>query len=171
MRKFRECRQLAADIDVKGIIYSISIRLYYVYTCYEAWTMNLKNWHHFYNFFSNFFYIEKFSGKMMPLETNRRILILFCLYPFDKNTRPHLKLLYTIFSLSIFLINVCALVSSTVFFFKFLSINLEESFYSLFQITGIFGVICLVINAYFSRNKILEIFNGLTDIYDACKCS
>lgn len=133
--------------------------------------MNLKKWHYFCVFLSNFFCSETFSGKMKPLETNQRILILFCLYPFDKNMKLHLKLLYTIFALSIFLMNVCALVSNTVFFFKFLSINLEESFYSLFQISGIFGVICIVINAYFSRNKILEIFNGLTDIYDTCKCS
>lgn len=103
--------------------------------------MNLKKWHYFCDFFSKFFYIKTFSGKMKPLETNRSVLIWFCLYPFDKNMKLHLKLLYTIFALSIFLMNVCALVSSIVFFFKFLSINLEESFYSLFQITGIFGVI------------------------------
>lgn len=107
--------------------------------------------------------------KTIPLKTNRRVLIWFSLYPPDVNTGPYLKLAYLIFSLSIFSVNICGLVSSVAFFLEFISISLEESLYCVFQIAGIGGVICIVTNAYFSRIQMIAIFKHLENIYKACE--
>lgn len=107
--------------------------------------------------------------KMIPLSINRRVLTWFCLYPSKDETNQGQKPIYIVFSVFIFLVNVCSLTASTVFFYQFMNIDLEESLYSLFQVMGLFGGICILITSYLFRNQIVTVLNGLDDLYNSRK--
>lgn len=62
-----------------------------------------------------------------------------------------------------------ACVASIVFFIKFVSIDLEESLYAIFQIGASIVAVYIAIVAYFLQHKINGIFKGLTAIYGKCK--
>lgn len=102
---------------------------------------------------------------MIPLFINRRVLTWFCLHPSKDGHNP----IYIIFSVFIFLANVCSFTASVVFFYQFVNIDFEESLYSLFQVMGLFGGICTIITSYLSRNQIATVLNGLDALYDSSK--
>lgn len=106
---------------------------------------------------------------MKPLIASQRMLTLFCVLPADKTTSPEKKILYNIFFLSVFFGNFCALFSSSFFFVEYVSLDLEESLYSLFQIVGSASIIYLLTVTYFLSRKIRILFEDLSEIYKKCK--
>lgn len=61
-----------------------------------------------------------------------------------------------------------AFVSSLLYFWKFVAIDLEEALYALYQIVGLISLIYLMfVVVFFSRSKIIATFNKLLDIYKA----
>lgn len=106
---------------------------------------------------------------MEPLKTNRRVLTWLCICLPNKDTRSIYEWIYAIFSWTVFTLNLCAFLFSALFFIKFISTDLESCLFALFQIFGAANVVYMTIIAFFHRQKIRAIFEGLSNIYAASK--
>lgn len=104
---------------------------------------------------------------MNPLKTSQRVLAWLCICPFDESANKRTKII--IFALSIFAANLCSVAASVAFFFTFVSINLEESLYSILQIAAYFYVTYAMIMTFISRRKFNTIFEKLSKIFDTSK--
>lgn len=104
-----------------------------------------------------------------PLETNRKVFIWLCMCPADKSTDKKENRAHVICIVIVTALILTFFIASAVFFSKFASTDLEESLYALFQISATSGVMYLIAVAIIMRDKILNIFNKLSDIYEACK--
>lgn len=107
---------------------------------------------------------------MKPLVTNQRVLSWLCVCPVDKNTNKWQKLVYKIFTISLAILMMGIFVSSSMFFWKFMAVDVEEALYAVYQVMGstcllyiMFIVVC------FSRSKLNVTFSKLSDIYKASK--
>lgn len=110
---------------------------------------------------------EKFD--MKPLETNRRLFTWLCICPPEINTSTKEKLSYVAFTFSIFLAIIGVTIASTVFFLQIVSIDLEISIFALSQIINSISIAYVMVVIYIVRNRINDIFSGLTRIYRASK--
>lgn len=111
------------------------------------------------------------SVAMRPLETTRIFLTLLYLHPADETKGDEKNLSCLAYSGALFVATLSFVVSSTIFFVKFVSVDLEESLYALFQICGFANTAYLITYAYFSHRRIVAILNELTIIYNTCKSS
>lgn len=102
---------------------------------------------------------------MKPIEKIRQIFTWLCLHPFDETTPLGQRILYNIFGSSVFISNVYALITSVAFFLKFLSVDMEECLFTLFQIFGYLGVTYATVAIFLQRNSISKIFQQLANIY------
>lgn len=108
---------------------------------------------------------------MKPLVTIERVLIWTCMCTPHKSATTLNKLAYAFFALIVFIGNAGTLVSCTVFFFNYASIDLASSLYALMNIAANTGVVyaCCSI-ALVDRAKVRRIFGKLTAIYNNRKC-
>lgn len=107
---------------------------------------------------------------MKSLKTCRGVLTWLYLCPSDKlNESMGEKEMHIIFGSSIFLANFLNVIVSAAFFVKYISTDLEECLYSLFEIVGFLGMVYVILIAFSLRNKIFAIFESLDTIYDKCK--
>lgn len=105
---------------------------------------------------------------MKPLGTSRKILTWFYLYPVEEGTERK-KLIHFILSAVVFIFKISFLASSTAFFMKYVSTDLEESLYALFQISAFSNSTYVIAIAYISHQKITALIDRLSAIYDASK--
>lgn len=108
---------------------------------------------------------------MKPLVMNQRVLRWLSVCPADENDNKRKKNGYIAFSIVIIILIMCGLTSSAVYFFKSLSVNLEECLYSLCQILADLSAFYTIICALLSRQKINAIFTSLSTIYEASEFS
>lgn len=114
-------------------------------------------------------YFKDSMKAMKPLECNYRALIWLCVNPNEKNVSRWLKAIRITFALSVFVANSCAVIASIAFFSTFVSIDLEESLYSLLQIAAYIFVVYASIATFVTRRKFHKIFKDLSEIYEKCK--
>lgn len=106
---------------------------------------------------------------MRPLKTSQRILTwLFVCQP-GETISDRKKMAMFLSGLVIIIANVGSMSCATVFFINELKIDLEESLYALFQISAVYFVIYMQIMGFFSRQKIGNMFDNLTELYGTCK--
>lgn len=105
---------------------------------------------------------------MKPLAASSRMLIWFCVFSANKISTSNLiwKILHNIFTVAVFIGNICTLTTSTTFFVKFISLDLEQALYSLFQIVGSASILYLMVVTFFQKQKINILFEHLSAIYD-----
>lgn len=106
---------------------------------------------------------------MKPLVTNQKVLTWICICPVDKNATKFEKSARIGITSLIVITLFCGFIASVVFFVKFVSIDLEKSLYTVFQIVGTLLILYSFIVLYLFRNEINAIFEHLTEIYDECK--
>lgn len=106
---------------------------------------------------------------MEPLEINRQILTWLCLYSWDESTSKKKKVAIIIFTLSVFIANLCGVVASIVFFKRAFSVDMESCLYSIYQIAAFSNCIYVMIVAFFLRNRISDIFRRISDIQHTSK--
>lgn len=104
---------------------------------------------------------------MKPLASIQCFLVWLCVCPFIEATSKWQQLAYKTFAVSLILTLVSFFISSLWCFWTFVSINLEEALYALYQIVGLSCLLYLLIVVYLSRSKINAIFIQLSDIYRA----
>lgn len=107
---------------------------------------------------------------MKPLVTLQRILSWLHLCPEEENIHWRKKLAYIICVSTIFVVISSLAASSAVFFVKFVSIDLKQSLFAVFQVIASSSVLCILIIAFFWSHKISAILEDLSAIYDECKC-
>lgn len=107
---------------------------------------------------------------MRPLSMIQQVLVWLCIHPFREKMHKWKKCTCVAFSLSGFIVNLCTVISSVAFFLKTVSVNFEESLYTLMQICPFISVVNVTITAFFLRNRIGEMFEKLFNIYETGKC-
>lgn len=106
---------------------------------------------------------------MEPLLTNRRVLRWLCGYSASETDSEWIKLAYFILTLVIFLANSTSAISSAVFVWENVSIDLEESLYAVAQVCGSSAVTYVSILIFLLRHKITATINRLSEIYNESK--
>lgn len=106
---------------------------------------------------------------MKPLVMNQRVLTWLCVFPMHESAAMKEKLTCIVFSIGVILTIFSGLIGSVIFFLKFVSTDLEESLYALFQIAAIFSTSNAIVVAVQMRHRIPTMFKNLTTIYEKCK--
>lgn len=104
---------------------------------------------------------------MKPLALSQRVLTWFCVCP-DETSIKWQKFAYVAFTATSVTSLIFCYIPSIVAVFEFLSIDLESSFYALFQVSALSASLYNVIFVYFSRQRVNAIFENLTAIYNKC---
>lgn len=105
--------------------------------------------------------------EMKPLESTRRALIWLCVIS-DGASSIWKKMANIAFTILLLLFFVTGFTTSIIFFLKFVSIDLEEALYALFQIAGTTDGLYIMTVGYLTRRKINRALESLTKIYHAC---
>lgn len=109
---------------------------------------------------------------MVPLETNRRCLIWLCIYPAEEPTSRWQSFGHAIFAMTALIGSMGAFVASLAYCWKFASIDLGKTLFSFMFVVAEFTAIYVgLVGMLLMRHKIGPIFDNLTNIYKACKCS
>lgn len=89
-----------------------------------------------------------------------------CILPADENATRRERILHIVSTIAIISIELCAFISSLVFFLKNVSIDLEVSLYAMFQMIAIFGLLYMVVPGLIMQRKMAAMFQTLSKIYD-----
>lgn len=108
---------------------------------------------------------------MKPLVTCQRVLTWVSVFPVEKNTTKRKRLLFKILPMLLLISNIIGVISSSLFCWKYIKIDLEGSLYALFQVAGMLGMSNIIIVSFISRKKVPKIFENLSQIYKSCKKS
>lgn len=107
---------------------------------------------------------------MKPFQSVQHILTVFCICSsVDVITTRHTKFVFISFTLIIHVILLLSFLSSSIYLFKFMIIDPENSLYALWQIVAYISSIYTLFSAYLMRKKFIDIFNRLEHIFDSCK--
>ena len=107
---------------------------------------------------------------MKALVTTQRVLTWYRIcHANESTTSSWQKMLFSIFSVVCLIANACAVAASVTFLLKFISSNLEESLYALFQCAAYSNVVYIHIAAFLQRKKVTSVFESLTEIYETSK--
>lgn len=106
---------------------------------------------------------------MKPARTTQIMLGLACAYPADQAASKAIRLMH----LAIFLIVITslnsALITSVVFFLEFISIDLEEALYTIWQISAVLNSLYAVVYLRLSQPRFKSLFDKLSKVYSLCK--
>lgn len=106
---------------------------------------------------------------MKPLATTQRVLSWYRICHANKSDSNWWKMTFTIFSVTCLIANACAVAASATFLAKFISSNLEQSLYALFQCSAYFNAVYIHIAAFLQRKKVTAVFESLSVIYETSK--
>lgn len=109
--------------------------------------------------------------EMKPLELHQKIMTWIFIVPNAKSNSKFQTVLFATFGCIAIVSQVFAVATSFAYFIKFLSIDIEQSLYTTFQITACASAAYVFILACFSRHQIQSLFEHLTAICDTCKYS
>lgn len=112
---------------------------------------------------------NKKKSKMRPLEIQQQIFTWIYLCSPNEVTSIWIKIIYFILFVIVFLGNFTSWAGALAFIIKYVSVDLENSLYAVFQLCAVGSVSYILIAAFFLRFRINDIFKQLTEIYDASK--
>lgn len=107
--------------------------------------------------------------KMKVLEINRQAFILNGILPTPQNATTAVKLRNKLFGIFSFVTVLVGLLASINFVRKFVTTDLEGSFYALFQVSGYFSQVYTMSVALIRWRQFSSIFTKIQDFYDTCK--
>lgn len=103
---------------------------------------------------------------MKPLPTTQRVFKWFCVYSDDGNTNEWENAAHLTFTITIGILELCAISTSAAFIVEFLSTDFESPLFGLLQVLGhIVGLYGLLFTLA-SKRKIAAIFERLLEIYN-----
>lgn len=112
---------------------------------------------------------ESCKKKIEPLATNQRVMTWLCMRPADESTSKQSIAMHIAFIITVCTFEFCCLMSSGVFFVKFVRTEFEASLYGFFQVAGHTPTFVAIIVALAYRQRIAAIFTKLSEIYTARK--
>lgn len=112
----------------------------------------------------------KFELKMVPLQVNRFVLTWICVCPAAEATSKWTKRVQKLLCTFIFAVLILVLCTSSIHFAQCLiGHDSEEIVFMVLQITGILNAIYLNAAIFILRDKITQMLDNLTEIYNKCK--
>lgn len=102
---------------------------------------------------------------MNPLEINRQVLTWLCGVPPHESDSKRKKIAYIVFTLSLIFTITTGVMASALFIYRNVSLNLEESLYSLIYTIDTSQILYQSMATVLLRRKLLAIFEGLLTIY------
>lgn len=106
---------------------------------------------------------------MKPLETNQRVLTWLCGVRPNESDKNGKNISHIILTLSIILVHLLAVISSVVFIYRNVSVNLEETLFSLLYNVGNSSALYQSVAIILLKDKLTEIFERLSKVYDKSK--
>lgn len=106
---------------------------------------------------------------MEAFSTHQRLFKLLYIFPIAHDTALWKKMLIPIFGIIVPLCEVLGLLTSIAFVVKFISIDLEGSVKTVFQIAAYTNVMYVMLIAFLKRKQMLELIKTFQHIYDASK--
>lgn len=106
---------------------------------------------------------------MIPLASHQRMWTYFCVYPPEENTSGWKKLVFMIFTFTIFMGNFTPCLGSIAFAQKYVATDLEGGLHALFQLSAYFSMAYVIIIEILSKREIAALFFKLRDIYQKRK--
>lgn len=113
--------------------------------------------------------IVKSTLKMKPLMTSQKMLIWFGVCPTSENPSGSVTIGQIIVIFLVFSTMLSAIVTSALFFVKFVSIDLEKSLQTSLQIAAAFSILYMFFMLLISRFEVSGVFSQLMKISNACK--
>lgn len=104
---------------------------------------------------------------MKPLASIQLIFSWISVYPATNETVAWKKFVFKAFPMVLIAGNLTGLISSSIFFLKFITTDLEGSLYALFQIAGQLNMTNAIVTTFVYRHRISAMFKSLADIYVA----
>lgn len=102
---------------------------------------------------------------MEPLVTSQRVLTWLWMYSDDTVSSKWKKLVQRAGGQLCLIFQLVGFAGATIFIMKFVSIDVEKSFYAFMFASGLFDSACTATQAMLSRRKITGIFTRLSKIY------
>lgn len=106
---------------------------------------------------------------MVPLETNRRILLWMCVYQSDEIISWQKRWAHYGFTAFIMIGNFIAILFSLAFFIENVAKNFEESLFAVLQIFGPVSMIYITTIILILRQQITDIFKTISTIHETCE--
>lgn len=106
---------------------------------------------------------------MELLIANKKVFTWLCAYPINENASKWKNIQYVAFTMTMFIGLICAFCSCVLYIARFLSTDLIESLYAVYQMNVFFSAIYVIIYLIISRHKIYVMLNNLSSIYEACE--
>lgn len=106
---------------------------------------------------------------MKVLVTTQRVLSWISLCSAEEPTNKWWKLVFKIFPVVLLAANVTGFAASAAFFIKFIAVDLEESLYAVYQLSGHLGMFNMIIVSIILHKEIAGIFESLQRIYNESK--
>lgn len=107
-----------------------------------------------------------------PLEPCQQVLSYISVCSVEENISKWKKLAFKVFPFIIFATNLMSVSGSILFFWRFISTDLEKCLIALYQIAGALGLMYSIIVTFITHSKLLAMIESLEKIYrasDQCK--
>lgn len=115
-------------------------------------------------------YTRQMEGNKMKLfQTNKLVMRWYSLYPPAEGTGRAKKLAYLAVSAVVFFINFAGMLSTSLFAFKHISIDFEESLYAILPAAALFKISYMSVVAYTIRPQIVGLIEKYSDYYKSCE--
>lgn len=106
---------------------------------------------------------------MDPLKIERQILTWFCICPPADNVGPAKRVTYAIFSVTVVVVIASLVIASAVYFQKYMAIDFEVAFDGLHPVFGWTPLVFIFIIMHLLKDRIVEVFDALSNIYSERK--
>lgn len=102
---------------------------------------------------------------MNPLQAVQRLLTWLCGAPPAESDTKREKIYYILFTIYIAMGHVLSVIAGAMFIYRQFSVDLEQTFYSLFSTLGSFGCLYQCIATIILSRKLNTVIQNLTKIY------
>lgn len=119
----------------------------------------------FVQFIETFKSVKSSENRMQPFSTFKNILVLLNILPSSDGTNLRAKIFNFSFSCFVLITLFLSFLSSSVYFFKFVKSDMENSLYALWQIFAYISPIYTWIAAYLMQKRFINVFTQIEDIY------
>lgn len=106
---------------------------------------------------------------MKAFATHQRLFKLMCIWPLADDSSLWKKILITVLGVTVVLSEVLGLLASLVFVAKYVTIDLEGSVKTVFQIAAYINTTYVMFIAFSRRQRIIKLIKKFQRIYDASR--
>lgn len=102
---------------------------------------------------------------MVPLNTNRKILMWFLIFPREKNTPSLIAFGQYTFAVLCFIVTTTCFFASVIFVNRHIHTDLDSSLFGVLQVSALFSAVFMQVCAHIFRPKIIAMIECFTLFY------